>query len=112
VFGQPVGCGYGLNAVSRDASCFVPRVRGCLASEGLGDVGLCLELCDVTADCEQGGQGSWVCAVTEVTLARTGRGVCSLAPPALDGGLDAGDAGEDGGNGNPAVPPDAALDAG
>jgi hypothetical protein len=99
VFGQPVGCGYGLNASPRDASCFAPRVRGFLDSEGDGDVGLCIELCDVDSDCTQFAAGNWQCVRSADALGRFGRGVCNIVDAA--GGADAGDAGNsDAGNNN------------
>ncbi len=103
VFGQSVGCGYGLVAESRGAGCVVPRVTSAfLGSEGDGDVGLCAELCDTTADCSQADR-SWNCSPINDFPSRFGRAGFCVNP---DG--DAPDAaGADGGN----PPADAAVDA-
>lgn len=93
VFGQPIGCGYGLAGGSRDAGCIGPRVRGFLSTEGLGDVGFCAELCTENADCSQFEERGWVCDPTEDAVDRFNRaGVCDRPEP-LDGGVDAGDGG-------------------
>jgi hypothetical protein len=76
VFGQPVGCGDGV---------------------WLGDVGFCVEVCDVDADCAQVGNG-FACR-PDARVVRVGRaGFCLTATP-TDGG-DAGDGGLDSGVGD------------
>lgn len=46
-----LGCGYELREGPREALCAVPWVRSPEGREGVGDIGACAELCDVTADC-------------------------------------------------------------
>jgi hypothetical protein len=72
--------------------CLVPALFDANASEGIGDVGLCIELCDTAADC---GAQPAECVIEPQVRGRSGYCV-SLAPPAL---ADAGapDAGLDGG---------------
>lgn len=53
VLGALSGCGYGREPVSRDAACVTPAVAAGRFSEGPGDLGLCLRLCDSDADCDQ-----------------------------------------------------------
>lgn len=93
VFGQPVGCGFGPTAESRDSVCGIPRIRGFFTDEGIGDVGLCLDVCDVDEDCVQAQENGWFCSAEPATIAALGRGVCS-APDRSDPGpdRDAGDA--------------------
>jgi hypothetical protein len=57
VLGSLSGCGYGRDVESRDAACVVPVVAAGRFSEGPGDLGLCLELCDVPEDCQQASAG-------------------------------------------------------
>jgi hypothetical protein len=57
VLGSLSGCGYGRDAEVRDAACVVPVVAAGRFSEGPGDLGLCLELCDEAADCQQASAG-------------------------------------------------------
>ena len=57
VLGSLSGCGYGRDAASRDAACVVPVVAAGNFSEGPGDLGFCLELCDLDADCQQADAG-------------------------------------------------------
>jgi hypothetical protein len=100
VFGQPIGCGFGLSpATPRGAGCFTPAVQGFLSTEGEGDVGLCFELCSEASECTQAG---WTCVTSEANQARLGRpGVCFPPEPA--------DAGADGGSdGGPVSPPEGA----
>jgi hypothetical protein len=91
VFGQPIGCGYGLTGGPRDSGCIGARVRGFLSTEGLGDVGFCGELCTENADCSQSADRGWICDPTQDAISRFGRaGVCDRPTP-LDGGVDAGE---------------------
>ncbi|HWO12850.1 MAG TPA: hypothetical protein VNN80_25300 [Polyangiaceae bacterium] len=60
VLGSLSGCGYGREPSSRDAACLTPFVAAGRFSEGVGDLGLCRELCDVPEDCEQAAAG-WIC---------------------------------------------------
>jgi hypothetical protein len=53
VLGSLSGCGYGANPTSRDAACVTPVVAAGQFSEGPGDVGFCLRLCDVDTDCQE-----------------------------------------------------------
>jgi len=57
VLGSLSGCGYGRDVESRDAACVVPVVAAGRFSEGPGDLGFCLELCDVPEDCQQASAG-------------------------------------------------------
>jgi hypothetical protein len=94
VFGQPVGCGYGLSPAVREAACLAPLVQGFLSSEGQGDLGFCAETCDVDTDCAQHAARGWACAKTATANQQLfGRsGFC--LPPQPDAGVtDAGDAG-------------------
>ncbi len=94
VFGQPVGCGDGVSAEPRNYACLQPLMRGAFSAEGLGDVGLCVEVCTTDADCAQAENG-FVCRPDD-RVARVGRsGFCLTAQP-VDGG-DAGDGGLDSG---------------
>jgi hypothetical protein len=92
--GLVAGCGFGNTAAegTRDAACLLPQEQ----NGASGDVGLCIELCDQDADCEQDG---YVCVLdlepeAQAQLGRLGECV----PPLLlnGGGADAGVA--DGGN--------------
>jgi hypothetical protein len=85
------GCGYADNASPREAMCLVPGVFDATASEGIGDVGLCIELCDTAADCEAPASE---CILDPQVRGRSG--YCVLADPTV---ADAGapDAGIDGG---------------
>lgn len=58
VLGALSGCGYGHDVSERDAACLTPLVAANRFSEGVGDLGLCREVCDVAEDCQQAG---WVC---------------------------------------------------
>jgi hypothetical protein len=89
VYGQPIGCGFGLNAERRSAGCILPQVRGFLATEGAGDMGLCGELCADDSECEQAASG-WVCELSEDAETLFDRpGLCDTPAPA-DGGVDGG----------------------
>lgn len=101
VYGQPIGCGFGLNATTRGAGCILPQVRGFLSSEGAGDVGLCGELCGSDSECAQQARG-WTCELSTDTETLFNRpGLCDAPTPA-DGGVDAGGgAGGNGGSGGP-----------
>lgn len=90
MFGQPIGCGYGVSAQTRGAACFLPQQQGFLSSEGDGDVGFCTQLCSETADCTQADRG-WVCDQAEDAVTRFNRpGYCDLPDP-TDAGVDGGD---------------------
>jgi hypothetical protein len=105
VFGQTVGCGYGPTDTPREAGCLVPVVQGGLlvgGSEGLGDVGFCVELCTVGADCEQNISRSWSCQPSAPAQTRFNRpGVCFPPQDVADAGADGGDAGD--ASGSPVV---------
>lgn len=77
------GCGYDANASPRDAMCLTAATFDENGSEGIGDVGLCLELCDEAADCTQPG---WQC--TPAPDARGRAGFCTA--PSADAGADGG----------------------
>jgi hypothetical protein len=83
VLGSLSGCGYGRNASPRDAACVVPVVAAGNFSEGPGDLGFCLEICDVDADCQQAASG-FTCRPLSAELATfLGRsGACSRGPAA------------------------------
>jgi len=92
VFGPPVGCGDGVSADPRNYVCLQPLISGFVSSEGLGDVGFCVEMCDVDGDCSQV-QNGFACQ-PDARVARLGRaGICVV--PAPDAGADGGDAGPD-----------------
>lgn len=46
-----LGCGFGDSDTERDAVCAAPYLAAGGSSEGLGDVGSCLETCDATTPC-------------------------------------------------------------
>jgi hypothetical protein len=83
VLGSPAGCGFEQAAATRDAACF-PTSQAAV----LGDRGVCVELCDVEADCAQ---ASYTCspltAQGQTVLGRVG----SCIPPeeGADAGADA-----------------------
>jgi hypothetical protein len=78
VLGSLAGCGFGREVSSRDAACVVPVVAAGGFSEGAGDMGFCLELCDVDADCQQAGAGFVCRALTEDFATFFGRpGACA-----------------------------------
>lgn len=90
VFGQPAGCGYGLSASPRGAGCILPQVRGFLSTEGAGDMGLCGELCSVSADCTQTDRG-WTCEQSSDTASLFNTpGLCDAPTPVVDAGVDGG----------------------
>jgi hypothetical protein len=90
--GAVSGCGYGTAADPREAACLLPYAGiSTQDSEGLGDIGICLELCDVPEDC---GQPGWRCIVEaglNELLGRPGYCLPPLRNPA-DAGPPAGDA--------------------
>lgn len=105
VFGQPIGCGDGVSADPRNYSCLAPLISGVfIGSEGLGDVGFCVEICDVDADCAEFANG--IVCLPDDRVSRLGRaGFCLTAPPSIpDAGADAGDAGLEAGNGDADAP--------
>lgn len=59
VLGSLSGCGFARDA-DRGAGCLTPLVAFGRFSEGVGDLGLCRELCDTADECEQAGDG-WIC---------------------------------------------------
>lgn len=78
VLGALSGCGFGANASPRDAGCVVPVVAAGGFSEGPGDRGLCLELCDVDSDCQQFDSGFGCRALNAGLSAFFGRaGACA-----------------------------------
>jgi hypothetical protein len=83
--GSTSGCGYATDAAVRDAACLSPLVSGPDGTEGLGDVGVCFELCDGADDCQQLG---WGCEPSGLEAELGRAGVC--IPPAPAGGGDAG----------------------
>lgn len=97
VFGQPVGCGEGAAVSPRNVACLAPVIRGFVSSEGIGDVGFCLEVCDVDADCAQAATRDWVC-LPDAEAERFGRSGLCRAPQPTDAGADGGDEGDAGGD--------------
>jgi hypothetical protein len=91
-FGILSGCGFAVQAAegTRDAACLLPQ----FANGTAGDLGLCIELCDVDADCEQ---DDYVCVLdlSPGAQAQLGRAGECVPPVLLGGGADAG---VDGGN--------------
>lgn len=62
VLGSLSGCGFGHEAgAGRGAACLTPLVALAGFSEGVGDLGLCRELCDVAEECEQAASAGWIC---------------------------------------------------
>jgi hypothetical protein len=57
VLGSLAGCGYAEDAPVRDVACLTPLVAAGRFSEGVGDLGLCRELCDVDTDCSRAADG-------------------------------------------------------
>lgn len=90
VFGLIEGCGFDdPSSVVRDALCLQPQQQ----NGDIGDLGLCFELCDTSADCTQADSG-WECvplsAGGQMATGRTGE----CLPPALgEGGAVPVDAG-------------------
>ena len=78
-----LGCGYGSNAPGRGAMCLTPATFDESGSEGAGDVGLCLELCDQAADCAQPG---WQCTPAPDARGRSGFCTAPGAVAGVDGG--------------------------
>lgn len=114
VLGQPVGCGFGPSASQRDAACVVPAIRGLLGgAEGQGDVGVCLELCDQSSDCEQFSSRGWTCEASAAAQPFGRVGLCYRPEDAADAGAGS-DGGVDAGGGSGgAGPVDASIsDAG
>jgi hypothetical protein len=92
---QASACGYAQSP--RDAACLIPAYSSAIGSEGIGDVGACLEVCDVAADCTQGDIG-WICQRVASLQTIAGRaGFCLPASAAPPGDAGAGDGGLDGG---------------
>ncbi len=67
-----LGCGYGAGVQPRPAACVAAWLNVDGVSEGRQDLGLCLELCDVTADCTQ---PDWSCDTSQGGPVGSG-GVC------------------------------------
>jgi hypothetical protein len=90
VLGPPIGCGYGTAPARRAAGCLLPQQSGFLSSEGIGDVGFCVELCADASQCTQGeDRGGWQCDLTEDAQTRFNTpGICD-APSPPDSGTDA-----------------------
>jgi hypothetical protein len=80
VFGA-LGCGFGEGPARREAACAAPLLAAGGVSEGVGDVGTCFELCDLTDPCTL---PEWQCAIG-VGLPG-GRGVCQFTGTAAAGG--------------------------
>jgi hypothetical protein len=76
-----LGCGFDEMASSREAACVAPLVTGGGASEGVGDVGICFELCDLTDPCAQ---PEWQCLLGQGLPG--GRGVCQFVGTAAGAG--------------------------
>ncbi len=89
VLGHPAGCGFGATASPREAGCATPAIGGVTGSEGAGDVGLCLELCDVDADCRQAVTRGWECLPRPEAEPLGRVGICSTPPPPDAGPADA-----------------------
>jgi hypothetical protein len=68
-----LGCGFADAETARDAVCAAPFLAAGGSSEGLGDVGSCLETCDPMAPCTL---PDWEC-VPSNALAGV-RGVCQF----------------------------------
>jgi hypothetical protein len=89
-FGSVAGCGFAEDASERDAACIDSALAG-----GAGP-GLCAELCDVDADCEQQ-QAGWVCTpwgldvILEYALAFNRTGFCELPSGGSLGGGECND---------------------
>jgi hypothetical protein len=105
---QPSACGYA--QAPRGAACLIPAFSSAIGTEGVGDLGACLEVCDVDADCEQVAIG-WFCRPVAGIQVISGRAGYCLPASARDPDADAGagDGGLDGGAGVDASTP---IDAG
>lgn len=101
------GCGDSLNESAREVGCVVPQVQSLFGSEDEGDLGFCLELCDVDSDCSQNADFDWGCFPSPGFSSQTGRvGIC--LNPQSEGDAGVGDASvPDSGTGDsgPARPP-------
>lgn len=60
VLGQSGGCGFTEDAEARNAACLTARIKANRFSEGVGDLGLCREICRADSDCQHADEG-WVC---------------------------------------------------
>jgi hypothetical protein len=60
VLGQLSGCGFAADDPARGAACITSFVQVAGFAEGIGDLGICRELCDVAGDCLRAGEG-WIC---------------------------------------------------
>jgi hypothetical protein len=80
VLGSLSGCGFAADATVREVGCLTPMVAAGRFSEGVGDVGLCRELCDVDTDCQRAGDGLVCRPLTADAAAFLGRsGACAGA---------------------------------
>jgi hypothetical protein len=89
---SPAACGYA--APPREAGCLFPQFASAIGSEGFGDYGVCLELCEADADCTQADTG-WFCRLDQATAVQTiaqRSGYC-LPPSARQPDAGAGDGG-------------------
>lgn len=85
-----LGCGFGIDADPRGAACLAPWFNVGGFSEGRQDLGLCIELCNQTSDCNQAG---FVCDTSQPTPA----GSAGACLPQAEGTPGVADAGADGG---------------
>lgn len=69
-----LGCGFPETAARPEAACAAPLLAQGGVAEGVGDVGTCLELCDVTDPCSS---PEWQCVLAAGLPG--GRGVCQFA---------------------------------
>jgi hypothetical protein len=86
-----LGCGFALDADPRGAACLVPWLSAGGFTEGQQDLGLCIELCNETSDCNQFG---FVCDKSQPTPAGSS-GAClpgteMTVPGVADAGADGG----------------------
>lgn len=66
--GSLSGCGFARDAEERGAACLAPLISSGPFSEGVGDFGVCQQLCEVDADCSRADEGA-VCATLQPTAA-------------------------------------------
>ena len=79
--GVLAGCGYAGDAEERGAACLAPLVSGGGFSEGVGDVGVCQQLCDVDADCSRVDEGGRCIQLGTAAATFFGRSGACVSPP-------------------------------
>jgi hypothetical protein len=78
--GSLSGCGYARDADERGAACLSALVSASNFSEGIGDFGVCQQLCDVDADCSRADEGATCAALQPSAASFFGRYGACLSP--------------------------------